>query len=83
MTIKRLGAQRFSGLEEDVNNLPIDADLIGAIFNSTDTLGFWIFNGTAWNPAASGSGVPVITSPDGTKGELRMTNDGRMTIVPA
>lgn len=57
MAIKRLGAQRFSGLEEDVNNLPLDADLTGAIFNSTDTLLFWIFNGTSWNPSAGGGGI--------------------------
>jgi len=54
MVIKRLGAQRFSGLEADVSSLPIDADLLGAIFNSTDSLKFWIFNGTVWNEAASG-----------------------------
>lgn len=53
MAIKRLGAQRFSGLDADVNSLPIDADLIGAIFNSTDTLMFWIFNGTSWEPTAN------------------------------
>ena len=57
MAIKRLGAQRFSGLAADVNNLPLDADLIGAIFNSTDTLGFWIFNGTSWNESAGGGGI--------------------------
>jgi len=57
MVITRYGAQRFSGLEEDVNNLPIDADLLGAIFNSTDTLKFFIFNGTVWNESAGGGGI--------------------------
>ena len=57
MVIKRLGAQRFSGLESDVSSLPIDADLVGAIFNSTDTLKFFIFNGTVWNESAGGGGI--------------------------
>ena len=54
MAITRYAAQRFSGLEADVNNLPIDPDLLGAIFNSTDTLKFFIFNGTVWNESAGG-----------------------------
>ena len=54
MAIKRYSAQRFSGLASDVNSLPIDADLIGAIFNSTDTLEFWIFDDTlAWNKSVT------------------------------
>ena len=57
MAIKRLGAQRFSGLDSDVPSLPIDADLVGAIFSSTDTLKFWIFNGTVWNESAGGGGI--------------------------
>ena len=57
MVITRYGAQRFSGLEADVNNLPIDVDLLGAIFNSTDTLKFFIFNGTVWNESAGGGGI--------------------------
>jgi len=57
MAITRYAAQRFSGLEEDVNNLPIDADLLGAIFNSTDTLKFFIFDGTTWNESAGGGGI--------------------------
>jgi len=65
MVIKRLGAQRFSGLEADVNNLPIDADLLGAIFNSTDTLKFWIFDGTTWNESAGGGGITGL-NPDST-----------------
>jgi len=60
MAIKRLGAQRFSGLEVDVPSLPIDADLLGAIFDSTDTLEFWIFDGTAWQKAASGGGTATF-----------------------
>jgi len=63
MTIKRYGAQRFSGLAADVNSLPIDADLIGAIFNSTDTLEFWIFDGNTWNKSAGGGVSATATSP--------------------
>jgi len=57
MTIIRYGAQRFSGLAADVASLPIDADLLGAIFNSTDTLEFWIFDGNTWNKSAGGGGI--------------------------
>ena len=60
MVIKRLGAQRFSGVESDVASLPIDADLLGAIFDSTDTLEFWIFNGTSWSKSAGGGGITGI-----------------------
>lgn len=60
MVIKRLGAQRFSGLEADVPSLPIDADLLGAIFDSTDTLEFWIFDGTTWQKAATGGATATF-----------------------
>ena len=66
MAIKRLGAQRFSGVEADVSSLPIDADLIGAIFDSTDTLKFWIFNGTVWNESAGGGGGITGLNPNST-----------------
>ena len=66
MAIKRLGAQRFSGLDADVASLPIDADLIGAIFSSTDTLKFWIFNGTTWNESAGGGGGITGLNPNST-----------------
>ena len=66
MAITRYGAQRFSGLASDVNNLPLDADLIGAIFNSTDTLSFWFFNGTTWDPAAGGGGGITGLEPNST-----------------
>ena len=54
MVIREYGALRFSGLEADVTNLPIDTDLLGAVFNSTDTLKFWIFNGANWLETAGG-----------------------------
>jgi len=82
MVIKRLGAQRFAGIVTDVPALPIDADLVGAIFDATDAIRKWVFNGTAWIEFTGSGGAPIITAPDGTTGELNMTNDGRMTIVP-
>ena len=61
MAIKRYGAQRFSGIETDVGSLPIDADLVGAIFNSTDTLEFWIFDDTlTWNKISTGGGTATF-----------------------
>ncbi len=49
-------------MDSDVPSLPIDADLVGAIFSSTDTLKFWIFNGTVWNESAGGGGITGINT---------------------
>lgn len=56
MAIKRLGAQRFAGLAADVASLPIDPDLVGAIFDATDTIQKFVFDGTAWQEFVSGTG---------------------------
>lgn len=56
MAIKRLGAQRFAGLAADVASLPINADLVGAIFDATDTIQKFVFDGTTWQEFVSGTG---------------------------
>ena len=56
MAIKRLGAQRFAGLATDVASLPIDPDLVGAIFDATDTIQKFVFDGTVWQEFVSGTG---------------------------
>ena len=56
MAIKRLGAQRFAGLAADVASLPIDPDLVGAIFDATDTIQKFVFDGTTWQEFVSGTG---------------------------
>jgi len=56
MAIKRLGAQRFAGLLADVASLPVDADLVGAIFDATDTIQKFVFDGTTWQEFVVGTG---------------------------
>ncbi len=56
MAIKRLGAQRFAGLAADVASLPIDPDLVGAIFDATDTIQKFVFDGSIWQEFVSGTG---------------------------
>ena len=62
MAIKRLGAQRFAGLAADVASLPIDADLVGAIFDATDTIQKFVFDGTVWQEFSGGS-APATFQP--------------------
>ena len=62
MAIKRLGAQRFAGLAADVASLPIDADLVGAIFDATDTIQKFVFDGTEWKEFSGGS-APATFQP--------------------
>ena len=56
MAIKRLGAQRFAGLLADVASLPVDADLVGAIFDATDTIQKFVFDGSTWQEFVVGTG---------------------------
>jgi hypothetical protein len=56
MAIKRLGAQRFAGLFADVGSLPVDADLVGAIFDATDTIQKFVFDGSVWQEFVVGTG---------------------------
>lgn len=56
MAIKILGAQRFAGLLADVGSLPVDADLVGAIFDATDTIQKFVFDGTVWQEFVVGGG---------------------------
>ena len=78
MVIIFLGALRFAGLATDVGSLPIDASLLGAIFDATDTVEKWVFNGVAWVEFEAGN--PVTT-----KGDLFTfdTGDARLPVGTA
>jgi len=56
MAITRLGALRFIGIATDVASLPIDTTLTGAIFDATDTIQKFVFDGSTWQEFVSGSG---------------------------
>lgn len=56
MVLVRLGALRFHGLIADFGSLPIDATLTGGIFDATDTIQKFVFDGTAWVEFVSGTG---------------------------
>lgn len=56
MVLVRLGALRFHGLIADFGSLPIDATLIGGIFDATDTVQKFVFDGSAWVEFVSGTG---------------------------
>jgi len=56
MAITRLGALRFIGIATDVASLPIDATLTGAIFDATDTIQKFVFDGATWQEFVAGSG---------------------------
>ena len=86
MTLKRLGALRYAGddFTPDFAALPTGVAFQGATFDDTQFGRKYVNNGTNWIEfVGGGAGTPTITAPDGSKGALVMTNDGRMTIVPA
>ena len=55
MAILTLGAFRYSGLDADIPSLPLNIEA-GAIFDATDTVRKFVFDGIAWVEFVSGGG---------------------------
>ena len=55
MAILTIGAFRYSGLDADIPSLPLNIEA-GAIFDATDTVRKFVFDGLAWVEFVSGTG---------------------------